>query len=107
MSGYFGLALARNFHTFVPQGSRYRERSCTSALYSISPSNLAVALEDRGFESLWASEHSHLPIPGDPGDEGPREVQAVVMDPFPDTYGSSDEHQDPEAGYRYLSRQSM
>ena len=34
--------------------------------YSISPSELAVALEERGFESLWASEHSHLPIQGDP-----------------------------------------
>jgi hypothetical protein len=28
--------------------------------YAISPSELAVALEERGFESLWASEHSHL-----------------------------------------------
>src|SRR3984885_13852684 len=32
--------------------------------YSISPSELAVALEERGFESLWASEHSHLPVAG-------------------------------------------
>ena len=31
--------------------------------YSISPSELAVALQERGFESLWASEHSHLPVP--------------------------------------------
>jgi alkanesulfonate monooxygenase SsuD/methylene tetrahydromethanopterin reductase-like flavin-dependent oxidoreductase (luciferase family) len=30
--------------------------------YAISPSELAVALEERGFESLWASEHSHLPV---------------------------------------------
>lgn len=28
--------------------------------YSISPTELAVALEERGFELLWASEHSHL-----------------------------------------------
>jgi alkanesulfonate monooxygenase SsuD/methylene tetrahydromethanopterin reductase-like flavin-dependent oxidoreductase (luciferase family) len=50
--------------------------------YSISPSELAVALEERGFESLWASEHSHLPIAGDAGDGELRKVQADVMDPF-------------------------
>jgi hypothetical protein len=32
--------------------------------YAISPSELAVALEERGFESLWA-EHSHRPLAGD------------------------------------------
>src|ERR1700739_4944315 len=31
--------------------------------YSISPAELAVALEDRGFDSLWAAEHSHIPVP--------------------------------------------
>ena len=50
--------------------------------YSISPSELAAALEDRGFESLWASEHSHLPISSDSGDGELRKVQADVMDPF-------------------------
>jgi alkanesulfonate monooxygenase SsuD/methylene tetrahydromethanopterin reductase-like flavin-dependent oxidoreductase (luciferase family) len=48
--------------------------------YSISPSRLAIALEERGFESLWASEHSHLPIGAGNGE--PRNVQADVMDPF-------------------------
>ena len=47
--------------------------------YSISPTELAVALEERGFESLWASEHSHLPLSDDAGDG---KVQADVMDPF-------------------------
>jgi alkanesulfonate monooxygenase SsuD/methylene tetrahydromethanopterin reductase-like flavin-dependent oxidoreductase (luciferase family) len=28
--------------------------------YSISPGELAVALEERGFDSLWAPEHSHI-----------------------------------------------
>jgi len=28
--------------------------------YSISPAELAVALEERGFDSLWAAEHSHM-----------------------------------------------
>ena len=31
--------------------------------YSISPAQLAVALEERGFDSLWAAEHSHIPVP--------------------------------------------
>ncbi len=47
--------------------------------YSMSPSPLAVALEERGFKSLWASEHSHLPLTGETGDG---KVQANVMDPF-------------------------
>jgi alkanesulfonate monooxygenase SsuD/methylene tetrahydromethanopterin reductase-like flavin-dependent oxidoreductase (luciferase family) len=50
--------------------------------YSISPSELAVALEERGFESLWASEHSHLPVAGDSKGEELRNVQADAMDPF-------------------------
>ena len=36
--------------------------------YTIRPDRLAVALEDRGFESLWLPEHTHIPVPkeGDP-----------------------------------------
>ncbi|HEV2303089.1 MAG TPA: LLM class F420-dependent oxidoreductase [Stellaceae bacterium] len=30
--------------------------------YSISPTELGPALEERGFESLWAAEHSHIPV---------------------------------------------
>jgi probable F420-dependent oxidoreductase len=30
--------------------------------YSIEPAEMARALEDRGFESLWAPEHSHIPL---------------------------------------------
>ncbi|MBT4486451.1 MAG: TIGR03619 family F420-dependent LLM class oxidoreductase, partial [Rhodospirillaceae bacterium] len=30
--------------------------------YSISPAELAVATEERGFESLWFPEHSHIPL---------------------------------------------
>ena len=29
--------------------------------YSIPPARLGPALEDRGFESIWAAEHSHIP----------------------------------------------
>src|SRR5215472_15650647 len=31
--------------------------------YSITPAALAVAMEERGFDSLWAAEHSHIPVP--------------------------------------------
>ena len=30
--------------------------------YSMTPAALARALEDRGFESVWAPEHSHIPL---------------------------------------------
>ena len=30
--------------------------------YAISPLELGPALEERGFESLWAPEHSHIPV---------------------------------------------
>jgi probable F420-dependent oxidoreductase len=30
--------------------------------YSMAPGELASALEQRGFESLWAPEHSHIPL---------------------------------------------
>ena len=31
--------------------------------YSMSPQDLAIAAEERGFESVWAPEHSHIPVP--------------------------------------------
>jgi probable F420-dependent oxidoreductase len=31
--------------------------------YSIAPAELAVAMEERGFDSVWAAEHSHIPVP--------------------------------------------
>jgi alkanesulfonate monooxygenase SsuD/methylene tetrahydromethanopterin reductase-like flavin-dependent oxidoreductase (luciferase family) len=30
--------------------------------YSMSTMELARALEERGFESAWAPEHSHIPL---------------------------------------------
>jgi probable F420-dependent oxidoreductase len=30
--------------------------------YSMEPTALAVALEGRGFDSLWVAEHSHIPV---------------------------------------------
>src|SRR6478752_8659197 len=53
--------------------------------YSMAPGELGQALEQRGFESLWAPEHSHIPVsrasPFPNGGELPRQYYDV-MDPF-------------------------
>lgn len=52
---------------------------------SMAPTELALALGDRGFESLWASGHSHLPKAGRadyPGHGTLSEMLIDVMDPF-------------------------
>jgi len=53
--------------------------------YSIGPAPLARALEERGFESLWAPEHSHIPLsrrsPFPQGGDLPKKYYDV-MDPF-------------------------
>jgi probable F420-dependent oxidoreductase len=52
---------------------------------SMAPGELARALEERGFDSLWAPEHSHIPVSRDSpypgGGELPRQY-FEVMDPF-------------------------
>ena len=53
--------------------------------YSITPAALAVALEQRGFDSLWAAEHSHIPVPRRTPPPGGGELAKRyydVMDPF-------------------------
>jgi len=54
--------------------------------YSIRPGELARAAEERGFESLWVAEHSHIPAsrqtPWPGGAELPQ-MYYDVMDPFP------------------------
>ncbi|HEY7381963.1 MAG TPA: LLM class flavin-dependent oxidoreductase, partial [Gaiella sp.] len=53
--------------------------------YSIGPVALGQALEERGFGSLWAPEHSHIPLarrsPFPQGGELPKKYYDV-MDPF-------------------------
>src|SRR5579859_5983620 len=53
--------------------------------YSMAPGALARALEERGFESVWAPEHSHIPLsrttPFPPGGELPKKY-CEAMDPF-------------------------
>src|SRR5260370_17022187 len=53
--------------------------------YSISPAELAVAMEERGLDSLWAAEHSHIPVPRRTPAPGGGELAKRyydVMDPF-------------------------
>jgi probable F420-dependent oxidoreductase len=53
--------------------------------YSMTPAALARALEERGFDILWAPEHSHIPLsrktPFALGGELPKRYYDV-MDPF-------------------------
>lgn len=53
--------------------------------YSMGPAELAVAAEERGFESLWLPEHSHIPAsrrsPWPGGPELPK-MYYDTMDPF-------------------------
>src|ERR1700692_3851740 len=53
--------------------------------YSITPAELAIALEERGFDSVWAAEHSHIPVPRKTPAPGGGELAKRyydVMDPF-------------------------
>ncbi len=53
--------------------------------YSMTPAALAAALEDRGFDIVWAPEHSHIPLsrksPFIMGGDLPKRYYDV-MDPF-------------------------
>ncbi len=53
--------------------------------YSMTPAALARALEERGFESVWAPEHSHIPVsrktPFAGGGDLPKKYYDA-MDPF-------------------------
>jgi probable F420-dependent oxidoreductase len=54
--------------------------------YSISPTELGVALEERGFDSLWVAEHSHIPVTRrfthPQGEAALTKEYYDVMDPF-------------------------
>src|ERR1700684_1787519 len=53
--------------------------------YSMTSAALARALEERGFESVWAAEHSHIPLsrksPWGGGGDLPKQYSDVI-DPF-------------------------
>jgi len=54
--------------------------------YSMAPTDLAVALEERGFDSLWVAEHSHIPatrrFSHPAGEAALTKEYYDVMDPF-------------------------
>jgi probable F420-dependent oxidoreductase len=53
--------------------------------YSMAPTELAVELEERGFDSLWVAEHSHIPVKRRFSLPGGMELSKQyydVMDPF-------------------------
>jgi alkanesulfonate monooxygenase SsuD/methylene tetrahydromethanopterin reductase-like flavin-dependent oxidoreductase (luciferase family) len=41
-------------------------------------SALALAMEERGFDSLWAAEHSHIPVPRRTPAPGGGELQTLL-----------------------------
>ena len=52
---------------------------------SMKPADLGRALEQRGFESVWSGEHSHIPDvlkSPFPGEGGLKRWYYEVMDPF-------------------------
>ena len=53
--------------------------------YAIAPDELARALEERGFESLWVPEHTHIPAsrrsPWPAGGDLPKDYWSAY-DPF-------------------------
>ena len=53
--------------------------------YSMAPGELGQALESRGYESVWAPEHSHIPVsrksPFPGGGDLPKKYYDC-MDPF-------------------------
>ena len=51
--------------------------------YSITPAELGTAMEERGFDSVWAAEHSHIPVPRRTrADQELGKRYYDVMDPF-------------------------
>jgi len=53
--------------------------------YSITPAELAIALEERDINSVWVAEHSHIPVPRKTPPPGGGELPKRyydVMDPF-------------------------
>src|SRR5947208_7283435 len=56
-----------------------------STAYAIAPDELARALEERGFESMWLPEHTHIPASRKspwPGGPNLRREYWHSLDPF-------------------------
>ncbi|MER3446703.1 MAG: hypothetical protein C4291_07595 [Candidatus Dadabacteria bacterium] len=50
--------------------------------YTMHPADLARALEERGFESLWVPEHTHIPASRRSPWPGGKALRSVVRRPF-------------------------
>jgi probable F420-dependent oxidoreductase len=48
----------------------------------LPPAELARAVEERGFESLWYAEHTHIPVASRRDDGRPARDYAATYDPF-------------------------
>ena len=77
--------------------------------FSIRMDELAVEVEDRGFESLFVPEHTHIPTnresPWPGGNDLPREYWHAY-DPFVSLSFARGEDQEPQNRDRYLSASS-
>src|SRR5580698_2454941 len=79
--------------------------------YSMPPGELGAALEARGFESLWAPEHSHIPVsrasPFPNGGELPKQYYDVILRRdglLRHAVGYRRSNQDAEGWHRRVSR---
>src|SRR5437667_6907504 len=77
--------------------------------YSMSPTELARALEERGFDSLWVPEHSHIPLtrksPFPSGGDLPKKYYDV-MDQFVVLGAAADGDQNAASRHRHLPGRS-
>ena len=75
--------------------------------YSMTAPELAAALEERGYDSVWAPEHSHIPLsrktPFPGGGELPKQY-ADAMDPFVVLAAAGMRDQDDQARHRRVAR---
>ena len=51
--------------------------------YSMTGQELAIALEERGFDSIWVPEHSHIPLSTRPRSPAAAELRSHVSGPAP------------------------
>jgi probable F420-dependent oxidoreductase len=79
------LTLSLNGRQLVPGGPLNLGLTMFPTDYSIAPAELALAAEERGFESLWFPDHTHIPLsrrsPWPGGPELPK-MYYDLMEPF-------------------------